>query len=283
VVAAGLSGPARASAGGVRDYMLGVQILNGRAELLSFGGTVMKNVAGYDVSRLMAGSMGTLGLITEVSLKVLPVAPAEATLVFELPQTAALAHLHRWGAQPLPLNASRWLRDDRGSGTGPSELLHVRLRGAEAAVEAACTRMLSDTPGTRIDNAQAARDWQACRDLRLPFFTKTPQPGMGLWRLSVAQTAPELDLPWPQLIEWHGGLRWLWAPANAADQLRAVAKKVGGNATLFIADYACLSVVSATFDRFPGLVPPLDTIHLRLKAEFDPANIFNRGRLFRQD
>ena len=112
MVAAGLSGPARASAGGVRDFVLGAKLINGRAELLTFGGQVMKNVAGYDVSRLLVGAMGTLGVITEVSLKVLPVAPAEATLVFELPQRQALDQLHRWGAQPLPLNASCWVRDD---------------------------------------------------------------------------------------------------------------------------------------------------------------------------
>ena len=117
MVASGLSGPARASVGGVRDFVLGVKLINGRGELLTFGGQVIKNVAGYDVSRLMVGAMGTLGLMTEISLKVLPLAPAEATLVFELDQTRALAQLHRWGAQPLPLNASCWVRDDTAPGS----------------------------------------------------------------------------------------------------------------------------------------------------------------------
>nr|MDP2190058.1 glycolate oxidase subunit GlcE [Rhodoferax sp.] len=280
MVAAGLSGPARASAGAVRDFMLGVTLLNGRAELLTFGGQVMKNVAGYDVSRLMVGAMGTLGLLTEISLKVLPVASAEATLVFALDQASALAQLHRWGGQPLPLNASCWVRED--SAAGNPELLFVRLRGAVAAVESACRKMTQDVPGSRMDNAVAAPDWQACRDLRLPFFAPVdaPQPDsntLALWRLSLPQTAPVLALPWPQLVEWHGGQRWLWAPLSAQAQLRQVAAEVGGTATLFIAP--CEDSTGATA-RFSSLKPPLDRIHRRLKAEFDPAGIFNRGRLY---
>ena len=277
MVAAGLSGPARASVGGVRDYILGVQLLNGRAEHLTFGGQVMKNVAGYDVSRLMAGSMGTLGLITDVSLKVLPVAPAEATLAFELDQGEALAQLHRWGGQPLPLNASCWVHD----GAAAQDLLYVRLRGAIAAVESASKSMAQQAGGKRVDNAMAAPNWQACRDLRLPFFTNPPQPDMALWRLSVAQTAPVLNLPWPQLVEWHGGLRWLWAPLDAAASVREAATRAGENATIFISNYECPTRATAQFYAFSALNSPLDAIHHRLKAEFDPMGIFNRGRLFR--
>ena len=181
MVAAGLSGPARASVGAVRDYVLGVSLINGKAEPLTFGGQVMKNVAGYDVSRLMAGSWGTLGLLTEVSLKVLPVAPAEATLRFECNQADALRKLHAWGGQPLPLNASCWVRDG-GVGT-----LYVRLRGAVAAVQAACKTM----GGTLLDNATTAPDWSACRDHTLPWFVqRTQQPDLALWRLSLPATAP---------------------------------------------------------------------------------------------
>ncbi len=269
MVAAGLSGPARASVGGVRDFVLGLNLINGRGELLTFGGQVMKNVAGYDVSRLMVGAWGTLGVIAEVSLKVLPVAPAEATLVFELDQALALAQLHRWGAQPLPLNASCWVRD---SGR---ELLFVRLRGAVAAVEAACQKMLAQVNGTRMDNAQAGPDWQACRDLRLPFFAQPPAPDKGLWRLSVAQTAPVLELPWPQLVEWHGAQRWLWAPLNAAQALREAAAKAGGHATLFIVP----GDASGPQQRTAPLPEALERIQQRLKAEFDPAGIFNRAGL----
>ena len=290
MVASGLSGPARANAGAVRDFVLGLQLINGRGELLTFGGQVMKNVAGYDVSRLMVGALGTLGVLTEVSLKVLPVAPAEATLVFQLDQAAALAQLHRWGGQPLPLNASCWVQD--ATTPGAPELLFVRLRGAIAAVESACRKMTQDVHGTRLDNAVAEPDWQACRDLRLPFFDApgartavtptaaampTDADPLVLWRLSLAQTAPVLNLPYAQLVEWHGGQRWLWAPVSAQAQLRQVAAKAGGGATIFRAAHAGSTGARG---RFAQLKPPLDQIHQRLKAEFDPAGIFNRGRLY---
>lgn len=280
MVASGLSGPARANVGAVRDYVLGVKLINGRGELLTFGGQVIKNVAGYDVSRLMVGAMGMLGLLTEISLKVLPIAPAEATLVFELDQARALAQLQRWGAQPLPLNASCWVQDN--TAVGSPELLFVRLRGATAAVEAACQKMLQDVPGTRVDNAQAGPDWQACRNLRLPFFNPVAAPQakadwLALWRLSLPQTAPVLDLPYAQLIEWHGGLRWLWAPTQAQEELRQAAAAVAGTATLFIAP--CADDTGA-IARFDPLNRTLAGIHQRLKVEFDPAAIFNRGRLY---
>lgn len=275
MVAAGLSGPARASVGGVRDYVLGLQMVNGRGEHLTFGGQVMKNVAGYDVSRLMVGAMGTLGLLTEISLKVLPVAPAEATLVFQLDQAMALAQLHRWGAQPLPLNASCWVCDDTAPNT--PELLFVRLRGASAAVESACQKMLADVPGQRMDNAQTGPDWAACRDLELPFFNPPADPSLALWRLSVPQTTPVLALPWSQLIEWHGGQRWLWAPASAQEQLRQAAAAVGGSATLFI---AASDNTTGAKNCFNPLSPAIEQINRRLKAEFDPAGIFNPGRMY---
>jgi glycolate oxidase FAD binding subunit len=278
MVAAGLNGPSRASVGGVRDYVLGVQLVNGRAEHLIFGGQVMKNVAGYDVTRLMVGSLGTLGVLTELSLKVLPLAPAEATLVFALDQARALAQLHRWGAQPLPLNASCWVRDD--TAPGAPELLFVRLRGAVAAVDSAIQKMTRDVPGSVMDNAQAGPDWQACRDQRLPFFNQPAATGtepLALWRLSVPQTTPVLDLPWPQLVEWHGGQRWLWAPLSAQAQLRQTTKAAAGSTTLFIANEQGNTRAGCRFDP---LNPALDGIHRRLKAEFDPAGIFNRGRMY---
>jgi glycolate oxidase FAD binding subunit len=276
----GLSGPARASAGAVREFVLGVTLLNGRAELLTFGGQVIKNVAGYDVSRLMVGAMGTLGVLTEISLKVLPRAPAEATLSCAgLDQQTALDLLHRWGGQPLPLNASCWLVE---TSTGPPRgHLYVRLRGAAAAVEAACPRMLADLQAlggeaARMDNAQAAPDWNACRDQTLPFF-QAPAPELGLWRLSVPPTAPALALPFDTLIEWHGGQRWLWAPLSALAQLRQSAASVGGTATLFRAP---AGADAETVQRFSPLQSALRGIHQRLKHEFDPAGIFNRGRMY---
>ena len=269
MVAAGLSGPARASVGAVRDYLLGVTLLNGRAELLSFGGQVMKNVAGYDVSRLMAGAWGTLGLLTEVSLKVLPVPPGEATLRFECDQADALRRLHAWGGQPLPLNASCWVQD-AGVGT-----LYLRLRGATAAVEAACRQR----GGTRLDNATVAPDWAACRDHTLPWFTERA-PGSALWRLSLPATAPVLALPGDAkpLVEWHGALRWVQAPEAAGDALRDAAAAAGGTATLFRAASAGGTSATGHFDLKPG---PLELIHQRLKRSFDPLGIFNPGRLAR--
>ena len=274
MVAAGLSGPARASAGSVRDHLLGAQLLDGRGELLNFGGTVMKNVAGYDVSRVLAGSLGVLGLITRVSLKVLPRALAEATLRFELGQADALARLNQWGGQPLPLNASCWVHDD---GVGA---LYLRLRGATAAVGAACARL----GGERVDEAQAARDWEDCREQRLPWFVARGAD-QALWRLSVPQTTPPLavdeaaaGLP---LIEWHGGQRWYRAAPAAGAQLREAARAAGGHATLFIAASADTTGLTGQFGtKFDALSPALMAVHRALKHEFDPAGIFNRGRLY---
>ena len=266
MVASGLSGPARASAGAVRDFVLGVKLVNGKGEHLTFGGQVMKNVAGYDVSRLMVGAMGTLGLLTEVSLKVLPIAPLEATLKFEMPQAQALMQLNTWGGQPLPLNASCWL-EEGGVGT-----LYLRLRGAAAAVESACKKL----GGEQLPNAQAAADWQLARDQQLPWF-KERADTQDLWRLSVPQTTPALDLPEPPLIEWHGGLRWVRADAGHGVHLRAQAQAAGGNATLFIASNP---YKSGTMARFDVLKPPLDRIHRDLKREFDPARVFNPHRMY---
>ena len=265
MIAAGLSGPARASVGSVRDYVLGVVMVNGKGELLIFGGQVMKNVAGYDVSRLMVGALGTLGLIAQVSLKVLAMPPAEATLKFEMAQAQALQCLNAWGGQPLPLNASCWVDND-GVAT-----LYLRLRGAVAAVEAACKTL----GGERQDNRLVASDWRLCRDQQLPWFRQRGE--RDLWRLSVPQTAPVLDLPEQPLIEWHGGQRWLRAEPGDAVRLREVAAQAGGHATLFIAGNTHRERATSRFD---AQKPPLDRIHRELKRQFDPAGIFNRGRLY---
>ena len=268
MVAAGLGGPARASVGAVRDYVLGATLVNGRGEVLSFGGQVMKNVAGYDVSRVLAGSLGVLGLIAEVSLKVLPVAPAEATLRFECTQAEALELLNAWGGRPLPLNASCWVEDD---GVG---VLYLRLRGAVAAVDAACAQL----GGERRHDVHA--DWIACRDQRLPWFSQQAEPdARDLWRLSVPQTAPVLALSGSPLVEWHGGQRWYHALPADGDRLREAARAVGGHATLF----RSASDAAGTLPRFELPAPTLLRIHRALQREFDPAAIFNRGRLHRAD
>ena len=279
MVAAGLSGPARATAGAVRDYVLGARFINGLGENLTFGGQVMKNVAGYDVSRLMAGSWGTLGLITEVSLKVLPLAPAEATLMIPgLAQGPALDLLHRWGGQPLPLNASTWVRDTTAQPV--ADVLFVRLRGAVAAVQSAIGKMSADATalGAQVQQmAEAAQDWRASGEQTLPFFD-APSPDACLWRLSVPQTAPVLDLPYATYIEWQGAQRWLWAPATAAVSLRELAQLVGGHATVFRA-----SAAHAAADKTVGVNTPLEPVQQRiqqqLQKQFDPKGVFATGRL----
>ncbi|WP_295983503.1 glycolate oxidase subunit GlcE [uncultured Variovorax sp.] len=266
MVAAGLGGPARASVGSVRDYVLGAALINGRGEVLSFGGQVMKNVAGYDVSRVLAGSLGTLGVIAEVSLKVLPVPPAEATLEFACSQADALRLLNEWGGRPLPLNASAWF-EHAGAGA-----LYLRLRGAVAAVEAACEHL----GGERKDNARAAADWQSLRDQQLPWFA-TGEGLDALWRVSVPQTAPVLSIDGAApLIEWHGGQRWYKAPPSQAKRIREVARAAGGHATLFRLPG---SGTYAGVPRFDALSAPVERIQRALMREFDPHGIFNRGRM----
>ena len=266
MVAAGLSGPARAASGGVRDYVLGLTLMSGQGRLLQFGGQVMKNVAGYDVSRLMAGSMGTLGLITEVSLKVLPRPMAEATLRLEADQADALRRLRAWAARPLPLDASAWMRvDGRG-------LLHLRLRGAQAAVHAACQSM----GGERVDAAPAHAFWQSLREHSADVFTR-PDDAC-LWRLSVPDTTGVMPLAGDDaLLEWGGAQRWIHAGAAQAQALRDAAERAGGTATLFrrAADGS-----AADTPVFHPLAPALPQIHRALKQQFDPAGIFGPGRMF---
>ncbi len=253
-VAAGLSGPRRAYTGAARDFVLGVRMLDGNGSDLGFGGQVMKNVAGFDVSRLMAGSLGTLGVILEVSLKVLPLPAVETTL--RLAQTAAeaIALVNAWAGRPLPVSATAW--------TGGN--LVVRLSGASAAVDAAAKKL----GGERMDPEQALRYWHGIREHADPFFN-TGQP---LWRLSLKSTTPPLNLPGAQLIEWGGALRWLTTDADALT-VRAAAASGGGHATLFRAGDKSAGV-------FQPLAPALLTIHRKLKQTFDPAGIFNPGRLY---
>jgi len=253
-VAAGLSGPGRQAAGALRDFVLGVKIMDGRGDVLSFGGQVMKNVAGYDVSRVMAGSLGTLGIILEVSLKVLPVPAAEATLRLELPEAKAVEQLNRWGGKPLPIGASAW---NEGS-------LAIRLSGARAAVGEACEKI----GGERVEDAKALHFWSGIREHTDRFF-RNDAP---LWRISVPSTTPPLGLQGEQLIEWGGALRWLLSHADART-VREAARRAGGHATLFRGGDKSAGV-------FQPLAPALMKIHRELKREFDPQGIFNRGRMY---
>ena len=261
MIAAGLAGPARANAGSVRDHLLGATLLNGKGEVLSFGGQVMKNVAGYDVSRVLAGSMGVLGVICEVSLKVLPLPTATATLRFEMDQAKALRALNTWGGEPLPISASAWW----------NQMLVLRLSGARAAVESA----LRQLGGEGIAPAVAAAFWQGLRDQGDEFFTSAlaaVEGGAALWRLGLPLTAAALALPGEQLVEWGGAQRWLCTPAAAA-KVREAAAAAGGHATLFRSR-------DKTVEAFHPLSAPLARFHRELKKAFDPDRVFNRGRLY---
>ena len=251
-VAAGLSGPRRPYAGAVRDFVLGVRMLDGKGSDLHFGGKVMKNVAGYDISRLMCGALGTLGVILEVSIKVLPLPVAEITVRREQTQADAIALLNEWAGKPLPITATCHY----------GNALFVRLAGAAAAVRAARDKI----GGEEVADGPAF--WRAVRDQTLDFF----QGLEALWRLSVKTTTPPLNLAGPQLIEWGGGLRWLRTGADTGS-VRQAAAFGGGHATLFRGGDRAAGV-------FHPLTPALEQLHRRLKEKFDPAGIFNPGRLY---
>ncbi|OON64369.1 glycolate oxidase subunit GlcE [Massilia sp. KIM] len=258
MVAAGLSGPRRAASGALRDFVLGAKLLDGKGEVLSFGGQVMKNVAGYDVSRLLAGSLGTLGLLLEISVKVLPRPFAETTLRFRMGEAEAIRKLNEWGGQPLPIAASCW----------HDGVLALRLAGAQAAVEHA-ERTLG---GERM--ADCGPFWASLREQRHPFFA-----GEGaLWRLSVPSTTGPIALGGAQLIEWGGAQRWLRAGADAAEAeaeaetIRRAVAACGGHATLFRGGDKRVGV-------FHPVAPAVARIQARLKDAFDPSHIFNPGRM----
>ncbi|MEO8307802.1 MAG: glycolate oxidase subunit GlcE [Pseudomonadota bacterium] len=261
-VAAGLSGPRRNSAGythgGVRDSVLGARLLDGRGRLLRFGGTVIKNVAGYDVSRVLAGSLGMLGVIIDVSLKVLPRPATEATLRFDLDEAQALHQLNQWGGRPLPISASCW-RDGQ---------LWLRLSGSQAAVSQAAQSLCQEgRGGDCLDATEVISFWRDLREQNAGWFAGAT----ALWRVSVPTTAEPLDLG-DQCIEWGGALRWV-RTSMPATTIRERARVLGGHATLFRGEDRSQGV-------FTPLAAPLAAIHQRLKEEFDPARIFNPGRMY---
>ena len=253
-VAAGLSGPRRAVAGSVRDFVLGVRMLDGKGEDLHFGGQVMKNVAGYDVSRLMAGAMGTLGVLLEVSLKVLPKPSAEITVRLQLDETAAIEKMNQWAGKPLPISATCYVDGE----------LFLRFSGAESAVRAAQARLGGE------ELAESEVFWKSVREQTHGFF----QPDKPLWRLSIKSTMSPLSVSGKQMMEWNGGLRWLLDDGNmSAETIRKIAKDAGGHATLFRGNESRSHV-------FHPLDPAMMKIHQLLKQKFDPAGILNPGRFY---
>lgn len=249
-IASGLSGPRRAYAGAVRDAVLGVKMMDGRAQVLRFGGQVIKNVAGYDVSRLMAGSLGTLGLLLEVSLKVLPCPESESTLMLEMPADMAVETMNRWAASPLPLSATLWR----------AGCLYARFSGTDSAVYAAMQKI----GGERIPDSAAF--WLSVREQTMPDFALRP-----LWRVSVPSTSRVFTDPGQPVIEWGGSVRW-YESALPAATMRDLARRAGGHATLFRSH---LPITEA----FTPLSVPMAELHQRIRAAFDPSGVFDTGRM----
>jgi glycolate oxidase FAD binding subunit len=257
-IAAGLSGPRRATVGAVRDFVLGVKIADGRGEIQTFGGQVMKNVAGYDVSRLLAGSLGTLGLLLEVSVKVLPHPVQELSLRMALSETEALEKLNRWAGQPIPISASCWREG----------LLSLRLSGARAAVDKARATL----GGELLETEEGF--WAGLQEQTDEFFGLVNDEI--LWRLSLPSTSPALGLAGESLIEWGGAQRWLKTSMDAG-ALRRVAAALGGHATLYRGGSELERKVVGVFQPLPA---PMAAIERRLKQAFDPAGILNPGRMY---
>jgi glycolate oxidase FAD binding subunit len=249
-IASGLSGPRRVAAGSVRDFLLGATLLDGRANILTFGGQVMKNVAGYDVGRALAGSLGTLGLILDVSLKVVPLPMVEQTLRFELPEADAIIRANQLAGQPLPISATAWF----------DGVLTVRLSGSSSGVAAAASKLGGAATGVEL--------WTELREQTHAFFAGDNEAT--LWRLSVPPTTKPLELG-KTLIEWRGAQRWLWSTAPESE-IRTRVAIVGGHATAFRN--------ANDHEVFHPLSPALAQIHRRLKDEFDPCGIFNPGRMY---
>lgn len=254
-IATGLSGPRRPYAGAARDFVLGIRCINGRGEILSFGGQVMKNVAGYDVSRLMCGALGTLGVILDVSLKVLPLDELSITHVSECNEHDAIQQMNTLAGHPLPLTAASWLNGQ----------LYLRLSGNSASVNTASQQLAGD-----VMNENDARDfWQLLRNQQHAFFAgDTP-----LWRLSLPPATLPLHIEGEALLDWGGAQRW-YRSHEQANVIRTLCEQHGGHATLFRHG-------DRNGDVFQPLAPGIAQLHRSLKQAFDPHGLFNPGHMYR--
>ena len=251
-IATGLSGPRRPYTGSARDVVLGIRLINGRGEILKFGGEVIKNVAGFDVSRLMVGALGTLGVLLDISLKVLPRPDRESTLIFSMSHDSAIDQMNRWANQNWPLSAACY----------DGENLRIRLSGAEAAI-AQVQQVLG---GDQQPISEAVQFWSDLREQQLAFFQdETP-----LWRLSMAPATKTPAISGSWLIDWGGALRWLKSDQSAGSIFHE-AQKLNAHACLFR---------SSNIGEFQPLPTALAMLHRNIKLAFDPAGILNPGRLY---
>ena len=278
-IASGLAGPNRISVGNLRDFVLGARIMDGKGQDLSFGGQVMKNVAGYDISRLMPGSMGTLSLLLEASVKVLPKPAATATLRCHISQEKALRTLNEWAGQPLPMSASCWI----GNATGEGQLT-IRLAGAAAAIKAAIPLMSSLVNASEVDPQSAEAFWNDLREHQLPAF-KNLGADQTLYRLALPAACGLLTIPESSneiVLEWHGQQRWIKAPGDEAtfNSIKKLVLSHGGHITRFKQGAS----VNPSFQRFTLLSEQahskaLELVQERLRSAFDPAGVFATKRL----
>ena len=267
MVCAGLAGPGRVSAGGLRDFVLGAKIMDGQGQILSFGGTVMKNVAGYDVSRLLPGSLGTLALLLDVSIKVLPKTAAHATLSTQLTQAEAITLSNTLASQPWPINASAWVGEEMGT-------FYLRVSGAKAAVSSAIESFSKNYGMVLLEEKNADVFWTSLREQNMEWFSHNPdQP---LWRFALPSTCKPLNLPGSTLIEWHGGQRW-WKGDISIQEAKSLAQSLGGHAGIHRFSKKTDEMLSSLKDNplTAGLIPAQE----RLRKAFDPHGVFATGRL----
>ncbi len=258
-ISSGLAGPRRMAVGGVHDFVLGARIIDTTGQVLSFGGEVMKNVAGYDVSRLVAGSLGSLGPAAELSVKVAPKPAAETTVCLSVTHEQALERCNQWRSQPLPITATAHV----------DQTMYVRLSGSQAAITSTINTIVADADHVTLEPDEAASFWDSMRDQTNAFFEQRP-----LWRIAVPPATPALDFG-RTLTEWHGALRWV-STTLPAHEVREMVAAVGGHATLFRYDGTAGTPV------FHPLSPVLETINRRMMAQFDPQGLFQPGRLLPQ-
>ena len=250
-IASGLSGPRRASSGAVRDCILGTEIINGKGEYLCFGGKVMKNVAGYDVSRMMSGSLGTLGILMSITIRLLPKPQKEQTLIFSMPANDAILQMNKWANTPLPISASFY----------DGANLYIRLSGSATTLN----RCEKDLGGELIDEHEMF--WLNIKEQVHEFFlTELP-----LWRISVPSSSPNLNISGDTVMEWNGALRW-YATEQNESHIREETQRAGGHATLFRGEH--------TQQKFHPLSDTAMKIHKNLNQVFDSAGILNPGKMY---